>query len=187
MRASLIVSLGAMALTTIAAMAGIAPASADPAYTADQLIAIFSKDKMAADAAKKGHITRKICFESDPGCNTQPEQSPARVDLYVTFEFDSDKLTAQAKANLEQVAAALKDPRISGTRFAIDGHTDATGTEDYNKDLSQRRADAVAAYLVSLGVAPATLEAKGYGKLKPRVPTDPFSPENRRVETHLQE
>lgn len=179
MRASSIFSLGALAVS-MAAAAIVVPAHADPAYTADKLVAIFVKDKQAAVGK-----TRAVCFDNDP-CDKSASKSPARVDLYVNFEFDSDQLTAQAKENLDQFAMALKDPQIQGTKFGIDGHTDATGTEQYNLGLSERRAAAVVAYLVSRGVDAATLQPKGYGKDKPRVP-DPFSAENRRVETHLQE
>jgi outer membrane protein OmpA-like peptidoglycan-associated protein len=104
--------------------------------------------------------------------------------LLVNFEFNSDKLTGVAKENLNQFAKALQDPRLKGEKFEIDGHTDAVGREDYNFDLSERRANAVIGYLASQGLDPSLLIAKGFGKTKPRVP-NPFSPENRRVETHL--
>ena len=95
-------------------------------------------------------------------------------------------MTKAAAQNLDLFAAALKDQRLAGTKFAIDGHTDASGGEDYNIGLSERRAEAVIAYLAAQGVDSATLTAHGYGKSKPRV-ADPLSPENRRVETHLLE
>ncbi len=56
----------------------------------------------------------------------------------------------------------------------------------YNLDLSERRANAVVSYLASQGIDPSLLMPKGFGKSKPRV-ADPYSAENRRVETHLQE
>ena len=59
-----------------------------------------------------------------------------------------------------------------------------SGTEMYNLGLSERRAKAVVDYLASLGIDHETLVAHGFGKTKPRVP-DPYSPQNRRVETHL--
>ncbi len=106
----------------------------------------------------------------------------------VNFEFDSDRLTPAAQANLDQFADALKDPRVKenlkGEKFAIDGFTDATGAEFYNQTLSQRRAAAVVNYLQQRGVDRTALVAKGYGPTKPRAP-DPFDPINRRVETHL--
>ena len=102
------------------------------------------------------------------------------------FEFNSDKLTPAARENLDQFAKALKDPRLGGSKFEIDGHTDAVGPEEYNLGLSERRADAVVSYLTSEGIDASLLVAKGFGKTKPRV-ANPYSPLNRRVETHLSE
>jgi outer membrane protein OmpA-like peptidoglycan-associated protein len=85
---------------------------------------------------------------------------------------------------LGEFAKALQDPRLKGERFEIDGYTDATGAKEYNQGLSERRAIAVVSYLTSLGLDVSQFVAKGFGKTKPRV-SDPYSPENRRVETHL--
>jgi len=93
-------------------------------------------------------------------------------------------LTQAAKENLNQFARALQDPRLKGEKFEIDGHTDATGAEQYNLGLSERRAAAVVSYLASQGFDPSLLIAKGFGKSKPLV-ADPYNPQNRRVETHL--
>ena len=184
MRASLTLVLGAAVCLAIAPSALIAPAQADPAYSADKVIDIFVKDKAAADAAKANGKTRSICVGTAADCPAPPTQSATRFDLLVNFEFNSDKLTQTARENLDQFAKALRDPRLKGQKFEIDGHTDATGAEEYNLGLSERRANAVVAYLASLGLDPADLVAKGFGKTKPRV-ADPYSPENRRVETHL--
>src|SRR5262249_13762635 len=112
------------------------------------------------------------------------QPAPATFDLLVTFEFGSDKLTPAARDNLNQFAKALLDPRLKGSKFEVDGHTDATGAEDYNLGLSERRARAVVEYRAALDCDPGTSAAKGWGKANPRV-SDPYSPENRRVETHL--
>lgn len=154
-------------------------AEAGPAYTADTVIGVFSKVKAQKQLLK----TRKICFEGDPGCEKTPP-APTTFDLLVNFEFNSDRLTSATRENLAQFAKALLDPRLKGTKFEVDGHTDATGAEDYNQGLSERRAKAVVDYLASLGVDPQTLAAHGFGKSKPRV-GDPYSPQNRRVETHM--
>ena len=172
MRASFFIATGAV-------LAFSAPAFADPAYTADKVVDFFNKAK----AAKLG-ASRKICFEGDPDCAAKTAPKP--FDLMVNFEFDSDRLTPTAMENLGQFAQALHDPRLKDQKFAIDGFTDATGTEVYNKTLSERRAEAVAKYLGSRGVERGKLVAKGYGPSKPRAP-DPFDPVNRRVETHLEE
>ena len=175
MRTSCILVVGATLLLAAEPAALLSPAHADPAYTSQTVIKLFAKEKL-------GH-TRKICIENDPSCG-QPEPAPKIFDLLVNFEFNSDRLTASARENLGEFAKALLDPQLKGTKFEIDGHTDATGTEMYNMGLSERRAKAVVDYLASLGVDPETLRAHGFGKTKPRV-ADPYSPENRRVETHL--
>ncbi len=187
MRASLTLVVGAAVGLAFAPSALIAPAHADPAYTADRVIDIFVKDKAAAEAAKAEGKTRSICVGTAADCAGPPAQTATRFDLLVNFEFNSDRLTQAAKENLDQFAKALRDPRLKGVKFEIDGHTDASGTETYNLGLSERRADAVVAYLATLGIDPAELVAKGFGKTKPRVANDPYSPQNRRVETHLLE
>ena len=161
-----------------------APASADPAYSSDKVLDIFLKDKAAAQDFKAKAKTRAICIGTAAECPTPQPPSPARFDLLVSFDFNSDKLTQAARDNLDQFAKALMDPRLKGEKFEIDGHTDATGAEDYNQGLSERRAAAVVAYLAGKGIDASELIAKGFGKTRPRV-ADPYSPENRRVETHL--
>src|SRR5579863_8585037 len=126
MRASfLLVSGVVLALAT--------PAFADPAYTANKIVDYFH----TAKAAKLGN-SRKICFEGDPDCAAAAAPKP--FDLMVNFEFDSDRLTSAAKENLGQFATALHDPQLRKEKFAIDGYTDATGAEIYNRSLSERRA-----------------------------------------------
>jgi outer membrane protein OmpA-like peptidoglycan-associated protein len=171
MRASMI------ALTLVGMIA--TGAHADPAYKASTVVDFFAK---AANGKP-----RSICFGTAADCPAPaPSGADAKFDLLVNFEFDSDRLTAAAKENLDQFAKALHDPRLQGVKFEIDGHTDATGTETYNLGLSERRAAAVVSYLATQGVEADDLTAKGFGKTKPRV-SDPFSAQNRRVETHLLE
>jgi len=70
---------------------------------------------------------------------------------------------------------------MSNRTFVIEGHTDAKGTEAYNLDLSNRRAQSVANYLVSQGVSTDRLESKGLGFNQLYYPQRPEAPENRRV------
>lgn len=126
--------------------------------------------------------TRGICVGTEEECKTQAK--PAAFDVLVTFELDSATLTDDAVANLSEVASALTDPRLSGAKFVIEGHTDASGAENYNERLSERRANAVEEFLISKGVSRAQMTALGMGELSPRVP-DPFDPINRRVEMRL--
>lgn len=126
--------------------------------------------------------TRGICVGTDEECDQAAK--PAAFDVLVNFEKNSATLTEDAIANLSQVAAALADPRLGGAKFVIEGHTDASGAENYNQLLAERRASAVEEFLISKGVSRAQMTALGMGELSPRVP-DPLDPINRRVEMRL--
>ncbi|MEM9062425.1 MAG: OmpA family protein [Pseudomonadota bacterium] len=114
-----------------------------------------------------------------------PAQQPAGdagYDLLVTFELASDTLTDQAQRNLREFAIALQTPALAGFKFAVEGHTDASGSAEKNLKLSERRAASVVTFLTSLGVQEKRLSAKGYGETRPLL-SDPEDPGNRRVET----
>jgi hypothetical protein len=186
MRASSTFASGAAAALAVSAFASLAPARADPAYSADNVVQIFLKQK---DSLKGVGKTRALCVGTTADCKKREAAGappPVQFDLLANFEFNSDQLTQAARENLDQFAKAIKDPRLAGSKFEVDGHTDAVGPEEYNLGLSERRADAVVSYLASEGIDKSLLTAKGFGKAKPRV-ANPYSPENRRVETHLSE
>lgn len=100
----------------------------------------------------------------------------------VTFATGTATLTDSAQAVLDRVAAALKE--FSDVRVEVGGHTDNTGSASVNRRLSQQRADAVRAYLVSQGVEESRLVARGYGPSKPVTSnaTAEGRAQNRRVE-----
>lgn len=112
------------------------------------------------------------------------QSGPQEVSLMmrVEFDFDRDTLRPEARSLLDMVAAALNDPSLQAERFLVEGHTDAVGSEAYNRGLSERRAAAVTAYLAQRGVARDRLAPVGYGwnRLLPGVP--PTDGANRRVE-----
>ncbi|MDX1464516.1 MAG: OmpA family protein [Halomonas sp.] len=100
----------------------------------------------------------------------------------VNFEFDSATLTMGAEQILDGVAEKLRANK--NVRVRIEGHTDAVGSDAYNQDLSQRRADSVADYLASQGVSRDRMRTIGYGESQPVASneTDAGRAENRRVE-----
>ncbi len=104
----------------------------------------------------------------------------------MTFELNSDRLSEEAKDNLRQFLEAMEDPRLANANFAIEGHTDATGPEPYNQQLSERRAEAVVNFLREQGADTSRFIVKGFGETNPRV-EDPYDPVNRRVETRVVE
>jgi outer membrane protein OmpA-like peptidoglycan-associated protein len=108
-----------------------------------------------------------------------------KIELSQKIFFESDKavIAVQSHPLLNQVATVFKNhPEIDTVR--VEGHTDAFGDPAANLALSQARADAVKAYLVSRGITAGRLEAKGFGLTRPIA--DNSTPEgrekNRRVE-----
>lgn len=111
--------------------------------------------------------------------------------LVVTFEsgllfsFDSDQLRAEAKANLDNLASSLTN--FGDSNLLLVGHTDSVGTSSYNQGLSERRSRAVAAYLMSRGVASTRIQTAGRGETEPIASnsTDAGRQQNRRVEVAI--
>ncbi len=104
-----------------------------------------------------------------------------------SFHFDFDKATL-SQANRELLSRIAGVLLVSnGYRLYVDGHTDDVGTDEYNQQLSERRAGTVAAYLESAGIAPDVVEARGFGKRSPRAQGTSAEArrENRRVEIVL--
>jgi len=83
----------------------------------------------------------------------------------VFFEVDSARLKPEGMQNLAQLAAFLNDH--PDRALAIEGHADATGTDEYNLQLSQRRAAAVQSFLVASGIGPSRVTAQGFGERFP--------------------
>lgn len=81
------------------------------------------------------------------------------------FEFNSEQLDLQQRANLQRVARALSEVGIDGLR--VEGHSDNVGEAEYNRRLSQRRAAVVAQVLAGAGMKPERLVVRGFGKDKP--------------------
>nr|WP_320015643.1 OmpA family protein [uncultured Desulfobacter sp.] len=101
---------------------------------------------------------------------------------HILFDFDKDEIKPGAFERLDAISAILdKNPAMS---VEIQGHTDNIGTKEYNMDLSQRRANAVAKYLEDKGIARDRLAATGFGFEKPVAlnSTDYGRSLNRRVE-----
>jgi len=71
-----------------------------------------------------------------------------KLDLAIHFDFNSDTLTPKGKTQTQQLAIALTNGQLKDKQLTLIGHTDSVGDDDYNMNLSQRRARAVQAYLI---------------------------------------
>lgn len=103
----------------------------------------------------------------------------------ITFDFDSAELLPGFYEVLNSVV--LVGNEFDKTVLIIDGHTDSTGADAYNLQLSERRAAAVERYLLAQGVAPVRMASYGYGEQYPIASnaTDAGRAQNRRVELTL--
>ena len=114
------------------------------------------------------------------------DASQIRILQRIEFETKRAELRPTAAPILDEVRLALEaNPQIKKVR--IEGHTDDRGSDSFNLDLSQRRAETVMKWLVDGGIDPERLTAEGLGETKPLVPNDSQEnlQTNRRVEFHI--
>ena len=102
--------------------------------------------------------------------------------LPLQFALGSADLSPQSRANLKNLADALKEPGHSGKHIRITGHTDKSGSVEINQRLSLQRAEAAATYIATLGVARDRIEAVGRAFEAPISGMSEFDPRNRRIE-----
>jgi OOP family OmpA-OmpF porin len=113
------------------------------------------------------------------------ESGGPSVNLTVNFPNGSADLTPEAMATLDALGKALSSSDLANYRFRIEGHTDTVGSREYNRELSERRAEAVVSYIVTkFGVQASRLQAVGMGEegLLVSTPEQTAEPRNRRVQ-----
>ena len=103
---------------------------------------------------------------------------------HVLFDFDRATINPGAYAKLKGLAAWMKDKEVT---LRVSGFADGIGTEEYNNQLSKRRAEAVKAYLVGNGATPGLIDPVGFGEANPVAGNNSSSgrSKNRRVEFAL--
>lgn len=115
----------------------------------------------------------------------QPEEIPIPVEVVreipvlndVLFDFDKAVIKTAGLAVVDRLVAELKEHPDEMVQIA--GHTCSVGPEEYNDDLSKRRANAIREYLINQGVEPDRVYAAGYGERDPKAAND--SPETRKL------
>ena len=112
----------------------------------------------------------------------EAESATIALAVRVYFERNSAALTAETKAELSNYGKSLASDEFKDARWVIEGHTDASGSESYNKELSEKRATSVYKYLIDeFGMSPDQLVPQGKGESELYDPTKPASGVNRRV------
>ncbi|MBN8832137.1 MAG: OmpA family protein [Sphingomonadales bacterium] len=115
----------------------------------------------------------------------QGDELLLRMPSGITFATNQSAIQPQFQPTLDQVAATLAE--YPKTMIDVLGHTDSDGSEAYNQALSERRAQSVASYLSSHGVASVRMATRGYGEMQPIASneTPDGKQQNRRVEIKI--
>ena len=126
----------------------------------------------------------------EDGCPDATRLTCTEIELgeTVNFDTDSDVIQSSSHALLDEVVQVMNaNPSIR--LIEVGGHTDDRGSDEYNRDLSQRRVESVVRYLVRGGVDASRLQAQGYGESVPIATnsTDAGMAANRRVELKILE
>ncbi|PWR21389.1 OmpA family protein [Zavarzinia aquatilis] len=141
------------------------------------------------------NIMAGLTYNFGTGAAPAPEPTPAPTPVapaevarsyIVFFDWDSTAITPEAQAIIQDAANAATSLGVA--RLELTGHADRSGSPRYNQKLSVKRAEAVKAVLVGLGVPAANIVTIGKGESAPLVPTPDGvrEPQNRRVEIVLQ-
>jgi len=143
--------------------------------------------EVAPAAASRPAVTPQTPQQARPAAppaTTAPAGVPA-VSVTVIFASGSATLTPAAMEQLNPLGRALVSSDLAAFRFRIEGHTDTVGPAEENRQLSERRANAVRDYLVErFSIAPERLVTEGLGESRLLVPTADETPQqrNRRVQ-----
>lgn len=129
--------------------------------------------------------TRSLVFTNTQPAQRAPTQRPEGFGFLINFDFNSAKIQSESKPYLDQVGEMLNLEHVRDEKIIIEGHTDASGSADYNQRLSQQRAEAVKAYLVAAyKIEPQRLITAGKGEAELLAGKRPLDAENRRVQFH---
>jgi outer membrane protein OmpA-like peptidoglycan-associated protein len=124
-------------------------------------------------------IAQPVTTPSAAAPPSAPATEAGAVAFHINFAFNSAVLPDSAHLMIERIAQLMKE--APDLKLRVEGHTDATGSDAYNRSLSEERALSVAQYLAAQGIAPERLILVGKGKTEP-LTRDPYEPANRRVQ-----
>ena len=130
----------------------------------------------------RGRSTRSLSSAERQEIADVAKDKP-NIDLTINFDYNSAEISARSLPEVQKLGRALTSSGLQGSTFLLAGHTDAAGSDSYNQDLSERRADSIKRYLIdNYHIVSADLVTVGYGKTKLKDPSQPYSEVNRRVQ-----
>jgi outer membrane protein OmpA-like peptidoglycan-associated protein len=130
----------------------------------------------------RNRSTRSLSTDERNQIETITANKP-NIDLEINFDFNSAAISRNSVTAVQHLGEALSDPQLKGSTFVVAGHTDGVGSEPFNQDLSERRADTIKQFLVEkYHVAASDLVTVGYGKTRLKDTANPADAANRRVQ-----
>ncbi|HEU5076908.1 MAG TPA: OmpA family protein, partial [Polyangiaceae bacterium] len=141
--------------------------------------------QFSATATGKVNTAGDADGSAEAALSTPSEQPPAapppkqaivlregKLDYQGVINFEYDKAALRSDADTTRTLGEFKNflKQHSGVSIEIEGHTDSRGSDDYNRDLSDRRAASVRAWLIEQGIAEDRVTAVGKGEDEPQVP-----------------
>ncbi len=145
----------------------------------EQVIRLLKPEQKPALLTRGLRVHRE---DSDSQIAESQKPSPKSLSLEVYFEFNSAQLSPEAIEQLAPVGEALQSQELSSLEFTLEGHTDASGDENYNLTLSEQRANSVKRFFMDrFALSEERLKAKGKGESELIEGTPPTSGINRRV------
>jgi len=163
----------------------LAAAAMTSANAAERETKSYNKGAPTAKEVEAFLFPEAECENAQYMCLAVRPSTERSIGMDIKFATGSAELTPEARAQLEGLGKALaaRSGKLSPGEIVIEGHTDARGSDELNKRLSERRADAVAKHLVSAhGVDGKVLKPVGRGKDQLRDSSRPDAEVNRRVE-----
>ena len=107
------------------------------------------------------------------------------IGLPIQFDFNSDEITNSSRPYIDELGKMLSYENLINKKVVIEGHTDASGSEQYNQQLSMRRAQTIKHYLsYHYNIDRNRLVISGKGEYSPLTEKNPYAAINRRVEIH---
>jgi len=136
-------------------------------------------DALLADNAMTDFVTRVFLAKG-------VQRVQVSITLHVEFDFDKDSIRPEYDSDIMKVANFLKE--YPDTTVVLEGHTDSKGSEEYNLDLSKKRAESVKKYLVDkFGILASRISTRGFGESQPVATneTEEGRQQNRRVVANI--
>jgi peptidoglycan-associated lipoprotein len=135
-------------------------------------------------ASAPNYLNQNIELKTDPDERNEtyyvdfylPKMLQPNVVENIFYAYDQATLRPESKEALDEIIKILNDnPHVT---IEMGAHTDRKGTEKYNENLAQRRAQSVVDYLIAAGIPTGRLSAKGYGKSMPKTVTRKMAADN---------